>query len=529
MTILPEPTLDLPFPNRGRVATWLSRNRFGLAVFGLTWLVLLLWWAAFYPGLFSPDSIDYLWQVSTGHWDTHHSVLYQALVWISLYSTGGLAALTLAQTAATAAGLGFAATALRRIGVPAWLLLPVAVGLVTLPTIGEFVVCVWKDVGFAIAVIFAFGTFARLTELRLRRQRVPMRLVVILAAELAVIALMRPNGFVTVAAVGLLGLLVCSGVRLKVLGAAAVAVAISLAANFAVFPALGIRNALTDAVSYNTYADISVLYAEHPQDFAAADLDLMRTAGPLDAWRTGATCVNSDPLLTESGWSLDAANQHGPDFTALWLRLLRSDPGAVLDARLCRAGVIWKPWATGPNDWLSGPPITGYSSFISPTARQSPFIDAVYLAPLSNPLHLDAAKWSRQFDSPAALQAVAWRGSLWSYLTYLAVALALIRRRRIELLMIGVVTAASQLSLLPETPGPSARYMFPSLMIGALALPLAFVGRLPDAEPNDEMATVALDPTVAPDPTVALDPSLALDPTVPLPPTPPQARFTDRG
>jgi hypothetical protein len=518
MTILPEPTLDLPLPNRGRVGAWLARNRFGLAVFGLTWLLLLLWWAAFYPGLFSPDSIDYVWQVSTGHWDTHHSVLYEALVWTSLYSTGGLAALTLAQTAATAAGLGFAATALRRIGVRAWLLLPFAVGLVALPTIGEFVVCVWKDVGFAIAVIFTFGTFVRLTELRLRRQPVPTRLVVVLASELAVVGLMRPNGFVTVAAAGLFGLLVCSGARLKVLGAAAVAVAISLAANFAVFPALGIRNALTDAVSDNTYADISVVYAEHPQQFGAPDLDLMRTAGSLDAWRVGGTCVSIDPLLTESGWSLDAANQHRSDFTALWFRLLRSDPGAVLGARMCRAGVIWKPWATGPNDWLVGPPITGYSSFISPTARQSRFIDAVYLAPLSNQLHLDAAKWSRQFNSPALLQAVAWRGSLWSYLTYLAVVIAVIRRRRTELLMIGVLTAASQLSLLAETPGPAARYVFPSLMIGALAVPLAFVGRLPEPDPADEMATVALDT------------SGSLDPTMPLPTMAPlQARLTERG
>ena len=524
MTILPEPTLDLPFPNRGRVGAWLLRNRFGLAVFGLTWLGLLLWWAAFYPGLFSRDSIDYLWQVTTGHWDTHHSVLYEALVWVSLYSTGGFAALTLAQTAATAAGLGFAATALRRIGVPAWLLLPFAIGLVALPTIGEFVVCVWKDVGFAIAVIFAFGTFVRLTELRLQRQPVPMRLVVVLGAELAVMGLMRPNGFVTVAAVGVLGLLVCSGVRLKVLGAAAVAVAICLAANFAVFPALGIRNALTDTVSDNTYADISVVYAEHPQEFTAADLDLMRTAGSLDAWRKGGTCVTIDPLLTESGWSLDAANQRSSDFTALWFRLLRSDPGAVLGARACRADVIWKPWATGPNDWLVGAPITGYSSFISPTARQSRFIDAIYLAPLSNQLHLDAAKWNKQFDSPALLHALAWRGSLWSYLTYLALVIALIRRRRIELLMIGVVTAASQLSLLPETPGPGARYMFPSLMIGALAVPLAFVGRLPDAEPTDEMATVPLETTVP------LDTTVPQDTTVPLPTTAPlQARLTERG
>jgi hypothetical protein len=494
--IAPEPTLDLPWPNRGPVRGWLHRNRFGLSVFGLTWLVLLLWWAAYFPGLFSPDSIAYIWQVTTGHWDTHHSVLYDGLVWVSLYSTGGLAALTLAQTAITAASLGFAATALRRIGVQAWLLLPFSVGLVSLPTIGTFVVCVWKDVGFAIAAIFAFGTFVRAAELRMRRRTLPTKLFVVLGTELTVMGLMRPNGFVSVAAVGVIGFLLCVGFRLKVLIASAAAVAICLAANFVVFPALGVQNTIADAVSDNTYSDISVVYAEHPEDFTPADLDLMRTAGSLQVWRTEATCVTIDPLMNASGWSLDAANQRSGDFTALWLRLLRTDPGAVLAARMCRANVIWKPWATGPNDWLSGPPITGLANFVTPTARQSRFIDAVYEKPLSNQLHLDAAKYGDKFNG-TVVQAFEWRGSLWSYLTYLALLIAFVRRRRVELLGIGVLTAAFQLSLLPETPGPGARYMFPSLMLGVLALPLAVGGRLPEPEPA-EAPTIALNATTVP-------------------------------
>jgi hypothetical protein len=287
----------------------------------------------------------------------------------------------------------------------------------------------------------------------------------------------------------------------KVLGAAGAAVAICLAANFVVFPALGVRNAITDAVSDNTYADISVVYAQHPEEFTPADLDLMRTAGSLQAWRTAATCVTIDPLLNEPGWSLDAANQRSGDFTALWLRLLRSDPSAVLGARMCRAAVIWKPWAIGPNDWLAGPPITGLANFVTPTARQSRFIDAVYQKPLSNQLHLDAVKYGKKFTGTVVL-ALEWRGSLWSYVTYLALLIAFLRRRRIELMSIGVLTAAFQLSLLPETPGPGARYMFPSLMLGVLVLPLAVVGRLPEPEtagtPRLDETTVTLPDSTLP-------------------------------
>jgi hypothetical protein len=67
---------------------------------------------------------------------------------------------------------------------------------------------------------------------------------------------------------------------------------------------------------------------------------------------------------------------------------------------------------------------------------------------------------------------------------------------------IGVLTAAFQLSLLPETPGPGARYMFPSLMLGVLVLPLAVGGRLPEPEtagtPRLDETTVTLPDSTLP-------------------------------
>src|SRR5687767_12295633 len=73
--------------------------------YGLTQLVLLGWWLAFYPGVMSYDTVTYVWQVSTGNWSSNHSVLYSSLVWLSLQATGQLGLLTLAQTIVAAAGL----------------------------------------------------------------------------------------------------------------------------------------------------------------------------------------------------------------------------------------------------------------------------------------------------------------------------------------------------------------------------------------------------------------------------------------
>jgi hypothetical protein len=50
--------------------------------------VLLGWWVAGYTGLFSYDSVMYVWQATTGNWSTDHSVLCNALRWGSLQIAG---------------------------------------------------------------------------------------------------------------------------------------------------------------------------------------------------------------------------------------------------------------------------------------------------------------------------------------------------------------------------------------------------------------------------------------------------------
>ena len=140
--------------------------RLPLLVYLVTQLVYLCWWVAFYPGLTSYDSVAYVWQVTTNNWSTNHSVLYSALVWLSLQVTGGLSLLTLAQTVAMAAGIAYAVAGLRALGVPGRWLAAAAVAVAALPPIGTFVVFVWKDVAFVIAQVFLLGTLARIVVTR---------------------------------------------------------------------------------------------------------------------------------------------------------------------------------------------------------------------------------------------------------------------------------------------------------------------------------------------------------------------------
>jgi hypothetical protein len=484
--------------------TWARRNRFGLGLFAATWLVLLVWWAAYFPGLFSPDSLAYIWQVTTSHWDNHHSVLYNALVWLSLYGTGGVATLTFLQTVTTAAGLGYAATHLRRLGAPAWALAIAAIGTVAIPSVGTLVICVWKDVGYTIASLFVLGTVAQLVRLRLEDPPAAIRrgLWLLLAGELSVVALMRPNGFVVVALAGLAGAVLLRGLRWRLAAVGVGAGLLALLAGVVIFPLVGVRNVFSDASAGPTLGDIAVVYADHPGDFSQADLTLMQGIGPLAVWRSSATCISSDTTYYNPQFDANAITADLGELDALWLRLVRAEPGDVLATRLCRGQVGWKPYEVSPQDHLTGNPTTGYSAFLSPTFEQSPYAGAVYRAPLSQRLVHWTAKWSSLF-SARFWEPIQWRGAFWAYLSYLALLIVALRRRSLAWLALGALTLANQLVVIGLTPAPAARYMFAPLMLGPLLVCLAFVPgrtRPPAAEAGPTPAEPAAEPVLEPEP-----------------------------
>src|ERR1017187_6807350 len=117
--------------------------RLPLATYLVCQLILLFWWAAFYPGLMNADSINFVLHVTTGPWINNASVLYDFLVLVSLKLTADLGHLTRPQTLPTAAACASAVCAFRRLGVPGrWAAIAAAV-VMALPRKYYFIIFVW--------------------------------------------------------------------------------------------------------------------------------------------------------------------------------------------------------------------------------------------------------------------------------------------------------------------------------------------------------------------------------------------------
>ncbi|MFD0467651.1 hypothetical protein ACFQ0B_04530 [Nonomuraea thailandensis] len=303
-----------------------------LTTFLIVQAVLGCWWAAFYPGLFSRDSVLYLSHTMVGPWVSDHSVVYDALLWLSFTRTGDLGAVTFAQTTAMAGALTYLAQSLKAMGAPRLLTTVVVVLMPLAPPVGAFTVTLWKDVPFTICAVAIAGLCARIAA----RRAVGVPALIGLALLFVALGLFRANGFL-IAGVAVLALVVLvPAVRLRLLLTGTLAAALPLVLSNVVFPQFGIVAPSKTYVYHTAYGDIAVAYRQRPDLFTPRDVSLIAAVAPIERWWEGGTCYTINPLIWREDFSWPQADLHAGELLELWRRLLVTEPGLVVDARLCR-------------------------------------------------------------------------------------------------------------------------------------------------------------------------------------------------
>ncbi|MGC9377775.1 hypothetical protein [Streptomyces sp. MH13] len=460
-----------------------EQRRLPLAVYATTQFLFLLWWAAFFPGALSYDSITYIWHVTTGPWLSNHSVVYDSLVWVSLNTTGDVWLLPLAQIVAMSAVLSYCSVTLREWGVrQRWAAIAASVPALAPPT-AVFVIFVWKDVPFVIGGILVFGAAGRLAARRARgrqavRDKAFYRTVGLLFLGFLVLAVFRNNGLLVAVVAAPVLLIALPSMRRWVLAATAVPVMIMMLLTGVVYPAAGLKTPPKDAVYAFFYADIAVAYKEHPGYFTKEDKALMADIAPLSHWKGRAgNCYNADWAM-EKPMNRPEAARRNDELMALWMRVLKRTPDEVIGARVCRAHIAWAVFP-GPKelraDTLLSDPRTSKTLFSylkwNEDIKQSEYLPKLKIRPLSEPLHKVADFSWRAFKVPQ-LHWLLFRGAIWCYATY---AIVLLLRRRTKAKGLGAllaVTLGLQLTVLAANPAPLWRYMIGPIFIGVMILPL---------------------------------------------------------
>ncbi|MFC4010692.1 hypothetical protein ACFOY2_25920 [Nonomuraea purpurea] len=453
--------------------TTLERPRpwIALTTFLIIQAVLGCWWAAFYPGLFSRDSVLYLSHTLAGPWVSDHSVAYDALMWLSYTKTGDLGAVSFAQTTAMAGALTFLAQSLKSAGAPRKLTTAVVVLMPLAPPVGAFSVTLWKDVPFTICAVAIAGVCARMAA----RRTVTGPALAGLALLVVALGLFRANGFLVVGVAVVALLLIVKTRRAWLLLIGTPAAALPLMLTNMVFPTFGIVPPAKTYVYHTAFADIAVAFKDRPERFSEQDKALMASVAPLERWWWGGVCYTVNPLIWREDFNWQQADAHATELLDLWRRLLVSEPRLIIETRLCRGAIAWRPTQDpldvgGMTYRFSRRP--NADTYVGPgKVPDFPGRWVFSLRPLSWELNRVADPWLTSALAPE-YDWVLWRGAVWSYVCYLAAALAAWALRNRYVLAVVAVVAGQQLTVLANISAQDFRYMATPIFVGVLLVPL---------------------------------------------------------
>jgi hypothetical protein len=476
----------------------------------LAWLPMLLWLAAFFPGLMSADSLVIWQQATEGGWRDVHPPIYTAAMWVSAHTVDSPVLLTLAQSWFLAFGIVSVALACIRAGANRRLVIVVTAILACTPMVGSFAVTLWKDIPFTAAFLLVGARLIDLAVARLRADRAAQLLALRGVAIWAVVmTVLRQNGILVIGLTLLVMVLALPGLRARIALVLLLCVLVLGGLRAVVYPALGVDPPPVNVELFSVLHDVTAVAAEDSGALDAEDTALLERAAPIEEWTTsfrdfGCSSVNWQWLPEFDGWT--GLEGHEGDLVRLWFEVAAENPRAVLANRLCAGAIAFRPDNVGA--------VYTVSRAIDPNRF------GLSTDPLLDPLNTAGREVLDVLDEPW-IQWLAWRAPLWIYAAYVLVGATAWRRKQLPLLLPLLLLVGLQLAVAVLNAAQDARYMMPGLLLAVLVLPLA-TARVHrdevDEADGDGTAPVATEPAEqplpgAPEPALVMGGSRAEDAT----------------
>jgi hypothetical protein len=413
-----------------------------------------VWWLGWYPGFGSSDTIDQFGQIEAGTYFNHHPAIHT--LYLDILSLGGSrpGLVALFQLLVFGLLLAYAARWLVAAGVPTWLAVAVAWLLGLSPAIAPTTLALWKDVPFALMMLWAWIELLALAVERDRADR--LWPAIRLGLALAGVWLLRGNGPITVLPM-LLVLVWVYRHRLRVVGIAFATIVVSVLVTVGpLYSLLDVRGASIEPAQV-FLPDVAASYVSEPETFTEADEDLLEAVAPPLIWTTQYDCYDSTPLLFHPMVDQTPVRETPGPYRSLELAVLTRDPDSVLAHRLCAANFVYAPaqpadayFHRPPYDW---PPNTVGLARAPISDRAFALTDAIW-------------RWA-EIDSRLWLT---WRPAIVLLPALGAVVVFAFRARRF--LLPSALLVAHTLNVMATSPAQEFRYAYPLYLMAALTLPL---------------------------------------------------------
>jgi hypothetical protein len=476
-----------------------------LAYVAVPFAVFCAYLLAFYPALMTEDSYREWDQVVSGHFNAILPLAYTLLSWVAAGLWMSPAAPVLMQVVALSVAFGASMVTLRRAGAPRNLVWGLTAGFALLPLNGAMAVSMWKDIAFSAALLWLTAIVFRICASQ-GRAAGERRIVLELAAALALVALLRPNGPAP-ALVTAVVLLACYPKTWRpLLAASAGAVSLMLFVNVGLarashesFEGLGVYNASPFIYDIGAilHSDIGTHRKKPKKSHAHADDDDDDEDVEL-YWVNEAVTPDERAALAQfddaTEWALLYQPQLYPywhtkhdhwsrlddpkkrdEFMRLWFALARRNPGTLLHHRMLTARIGWLMAADSYTASI-------YAHRVLPD-RLGQVFEPPFPWLTRSVRHL---LWATVDDG--SLRPFIAHPAFASYLAFLFFALTAVRRRSARFLAVAAPLASNWAATMAFCMAQDARYFYSAFVVLPFALGLPWTTARGEPTPSSEQA-----------------------------------------
>ncbi|MGI9585677.1 MAG: DUF6020 family protein [Acidimicrobiia bacterium] len=432
---------------------------------------LLVWWAGWFPGIMSSDSIDQWNQALTFDFYSIHPITHTASLWAVSAVWESPGAVALVQVVLTAGLLALVSRRLVQLGVYQWLAIGSVWVIAMLPMTGAMTVTIWKDVPFSLAMLWVATELMLMARDRLTYWSTlagPVRLGIGLGLMWA----LRANGILTAVAMFVVLLvafrthwqkLLISGAGLLIVGVALPAVLLT---------ALPVTQQTFEPAAV-FMPDVAAVFVHDPTALSEEDLELMAQIAPLEVWNNRYSCGDSAPLVFDAEYDYGAIVGSPSDYQGLVIRSALASPLTVIGHRWCAGEYLISPF-NRTNTFVHRPRFGIWPNTLG--LERSPLSDRAYATTL----------WAYQAIEKSWIEWLTWRPALFvlaGLITYAGIAF---RRRLRPLLWMGAFYVIHLLNVFATSPSHEFRYAYGLYLISLVSLPLWYLVAYPTRAAIDD-------------------------------------------
>lgn len=323
----------------------------GWSLAGLAAIPPFIWWLGWFPGFASSDTIDQWTQLTTERYFNHHPAVHTFFMDVISFDGALPGLVTLVQIVAFGLLTAYAAKWLVAAGAPTSLAVGAAWLLGLSPAVAPTTISLWKDVPFGLFFLWAWIELVALVVERSRSDRWPP--AIRLGLALAGVALVRPNGLLTVAPMLVVLFWVYRHRLALTLRVTAIVVAVWAIVVGPIYSLLDVQGSNIEPATV-FLSDVAASYNSSPESFTAEEVQLLERVAPLSVWTGSYDCFDNTPLVFNPQFDAAVVTEDPGPYRELELDVLLRDPGSIVDHRVCAADFLYSP-AQPANSYFQRP------------------------------------------------------------------------------------------------------------------------------------------------------------------------------